>query len=231
MEKAAAPSPQADPSTPGEETVAIPGDDILATPDDNDVAKEPHWACPGKLAWLDIGMIGPSSIIRQRLTSQERVDGFENHPVLIWRAPDEDGIVQVIPITSYGGQRAEQKWGKMREGPMKQAKLQQLLMLENGWERPHCGTEVLPFTKPFSCRKRSYLHIEHGIFNLEAACLTPYTVRNDSDIVLADSAMHYISMQMYRYVHPCLWMGEEDAVVQVPTAFSAKDLTKLWRCS
>ncbi|OJD29942.1 uncharacterized protein BKCO1_6900024 [Diplodia corticola] len=184
------PSPQPSPSSPG---------------NDNTAAKEPHWAFPGRLAWLDFGKIGPSSIIRQRLRCQERVDGFEGHPVLIWGGPDEDGIVRIIPITSFGGQRAEQKWEKMREGLAKKEKLQQLLLLGNGEEEPHLGTETLLFERPIQLRKRSYLHIQQGAFKLEVDCLQPYTVGGESDIILAESAMRYIFEQLTRWVWSALW--------------------------
>lgn len=174
-------------------------------------------------------MIGSNSIIRQRLTSRERVSGFENHPVLIWSAPDERGIVKVIPITSYGGQRAEEKWSRMRYN-QRQIKLQQLLMLENGGEKPHHGTRTLRFTQPTDCRKRSYLHITNGIFKIEVDCLKPYTFEWNANIALDHSALQYINFQLNNFVAPHLWVDqEEDVKTEVPTPCGANGLTRPWR--
>ncbi|KAB2574862.1 hypothetical protein BFW01_g8034 [Lasiodiplodia theobromae] len=204
-----------------------------SSPDDSITAKEPHWAFPGRLAWLGTGRIGPSSVIHKRLRSQELIDGFENHPVLIWSAPNEDGIAKIIPITSYGGKRVEVKWSKMRDGQLKWVKLQQLLMFEHGKERPHRGTERLLFTKPISCRKRSYLHIEHGIFKIEVDCLEPYTVGFDTAPTITGSSMSYIFSQLFRFVDPRLWIGVQELVELQQTTDSEfdseDDLTAPWR--
>lgn len=158
-------------------------------------------------------MITPSSIIRQRLMVEERVRGFENHPVLIWEAPDENGIVSIIPITSYGGKRAEEKWGRMSNAN-RWAKLQRLLLLENGEEKAHKGTNVLFFTEEYKCRKRSYLNIEHGCYKIEVDSLTPYTHGSRTELTLCGAAIEYTGYQLWHHVHPSLWFSERPQVCE-----------------
>lgn len=188
------------------------------------------WAYAGRLAWLGIGMIGPKSVIRQRLTKPERVSGFEGHPALIWRAPNEDGIVEIIPITSYDGKRAEEKWGKIRNAREREQRLQQLLMLEYGEEEPHEGTRTLHFTQPTRCRKRSYLNIQNGVYKIEVNCLEPYTINWNANVALASSSLNYVNYQLNRHVPHSLWTEKEeneDARAQ-PTSV-ARNLSGPWR--